>query len=260
MKSPLKDKPLRNPGESLERYWMDYVMDQVLLYLMVALFMTLLAALEWWRYLQDLPPSPYIYTAMATIVVPVAAYKVWTARKKAHAIRQGIEGEKSVGQYLERLREKQAQVFHDIPGTNFNLDHVVVHESGIYVVETKAYSKPENEAPTITFNGETLLVAGRTPKRDPVKQVRAASSWLRDLLEESTGKRFTVRPVVVFPGWYIEPTAEARRSDVWVLNPKALPGFIDHSRAQLSPDDVRLASYHLSRYIRGFAREAAKKS
>lgn len=260
MKSPFKDKPLRNPGESLQRYWTDYVLDQVLMYLMLALFMVLLTALEWWRYLHDLPPHPYIYTTMATFAVPVAAYKVWKAKRKAHAIRQGIEGEKSVGQYLERLREKQAQVFHDIPGRNFNLDHVVIHESGIYVVETKAYSKPDNGAATITFNGEALLVAGRTPKRDPVKQVRAASSWLRNLLEESTGKRFTVRAVVVFPGWYIEPTAEARRSDVWVLNPKALPSFIDHSQAQLSPDDVRLASYHLSRYIRGMVREADSRS
>ena len=31
---------------------------------------------------------------------------------------------------------------------------------------------------------------------------------------------------VVFPGGYIEPTAEARASDVWVLNPKALPSLI----------------------------------
>lgn len=199
-----------------------------------------------------------MYTVIALLAFPLAAYKVWAARKKGRAIRQGIEGEKSVGQYLERLRANHAQVFHDIPGHNFNVDHVVIHESGIYVIETKAYSKPERGSPTITFNGETLLVAGRTPKKDPVKQVLAASSWLRNLLEESTGKRFTVRPVVVFPGWFIEPTAAARRSEVWVLNPNSLPGFIGNSRTQLSPEDMRLASYHLSRYVRGVARESVK--
>jgi hypothetical protein len=73
---------------------------------------------------------------------------------------------------------------------------------------------------------------------------------LSDLLKESTGRAFPVRPVVVFPGWRIEPTAEARTSDVWVLNPKALPAFIAHSQSRMKPDEVAMCSFHLSRYVR----------
>jgi len=57
--------------------------------------------------------------------------------------------------------------------------------------------------------------------------------------------------VVLFPGWFIEPTAEARQSDVWVLNPKALPAFISNSGEQLTDEDVGLVGYHLSRFVRG---------
>jgi hypothetical protein len=39
---------------------------------------------------------------------------------------QGREGEKAVGQYLERLRARGYQVLHDIPGENFNIDHVLI--------------------------------------------------------------------------------------------------------------------------------------
>jgi hypothetical protein len=35
-----------------------------------------------------------------------------------------------------------------------------------------------------------------------------------------------------------------------VLNPKALPTFIEHERDHISPEDVKLISYHLSRYCR----------
>jgi hypothetical protein len=72
---------------------------------------------------------------------------------------------------------------------------------------------------------------------------------VKQLLNESTGKVFSVRPVVVFPGWYIETTSGSLR-EVWVLEPKALPAFLGNAAKLLSSEDVNLAAYHLSRYVR----------
>jgi hypothetical protein len=83
-----------------------------------------------------------------------------------------------------------------------------------------------------------------------VKQARAQAKWLQDLILETSGKRVPVRPVVVFPGWFVVPTAEAKSSEVWVLNPKALPAFIEHSDTQLAEADVHLVASHLTRYVR----------
>jgi hypothetical protein len=44
-------------------------------------------------------------------------------------------------------------------------------------------------------------------------------------------------------------TAEAKR-DIWVLEPKALPSFIEHEPRRLSDSDVTLAAFHLGRYVR----------
>ena len=44
--------------------------------------------------------------------------------------------------------------------------------------------------------------------------------------------------------------SEARQSDVWILNPKALPAFIPNSGEQLTDEDVGLVGYHLSRFVR----------
>lgn len=250
MKSPLKDKPLRNPGESLETELRDLLYDNLLPYYFYAVFMLLLAALEWWRWLRKLPLSPIFYTLMALVAVLVAAWKYQRIRLKIKNLRLGRDSEKAVGQYLELLRETGAKVFHDIPGKGFNLDHVVIHETGIYVVETKALSKPDRGETRLVYNGENVLKNGLAPDRNPIDQVRAARNWLVNLLKESTGKKFSARPVVVYPGWYIQPTAEAKSSDVWVLNPKALPAFIAHSKPQLSAEDVNLCAYHLGRYIR----------
>jgi hypothetical protein len=74
-------------------------------------------------------------------------------------------------------------------------------------------------------------------------------------LKRSTGKRFFVRGVVVFPGWFVEQRGP--RGDVWVLEPKALPAFIENAPAMIAPSDVELAAYHLSRYVRSEAEKAA---
>ena len=84
-------------------------------------------------------------------------------------------------------------------------------------------------------------------KDDILIQVEAESNWLKDTLNESTGKNFNIKPVVVFPGWWVE---SKDHSDIWVLNPKGLPKFIENQKDQLSKEDVQLAAYHLSRYIR----------
>jgi len=47
-----------------------------------------------------------------------------------------------------------------------------------------------------------------------------------------------VRSVVDHPGWYIEPTAEATATDVWVINAKALPSFIAHRKMGLQSEDA----------------------
>ena len=190
-----------------------------------------------------------LFTLCLLASIAFFAWRVWRVRPRARALRQGIEGERAVGQFLERLREKGYQVFHDLVTTDFNVDHIIIGPAGVFTVETKTWSKPMRGEARIHFDGEKLLFGGREPDRDPVIQARAQTGWLREMLKESTGRAFDVRPVVVFPGWYIEQAQNSRR-DIWVLNPKALPAFLDNEPERLSMEDVKLASYHLARYIR----------
>jgi hypothetical protein len=88
-----------------------------------------------------------------------------------------------------------------------------------------------------------------------MEQAAGAARWLEDLLESSTGKKFPVRPVVVFPGWFVEQRTP--RGPVWVLEPKALPAFIEREPVTVMPSDVALASFHLSRYLRNEVDAAA---
>ena len=249
-KSPIKDKPLRLPGQSLEEERSKLFEDKIETPLMLAMIFMVLTALEWWRYFWQQPPNPVVFTFAAVMLVVFAAWRIWKTRPQARALKLGIEGEKVVGQFLERLRESGYQVFHDLIGAGFNVDHVVIGPAGVFTVETKTWSKPARGDAKITFDGEQITTAGRAPERNPVIQARAQSAWLKGLLSESTGRTFEVFPVVVFPGWYIEQSSECLRS-IWVLEPKALAKFLANAPQRLEPEEVKLASFHLSRFIRG---------
>lgn len=100
----------------------------------------------------------------------------------------------------------------------------------------------------VEVDGQRVLVNGREPDRNPVRQAEALADWLHSTLEESTGKDFFVRSIVLFPGWFVKGKPKNKR--VWVLNPKALPTWFLNEREKIADSDVRLAASHLSRYIR----------
>jgi hypothetical protein len=252
--SPLTAKPLRLPGESVDNEIDRWINDAFLGPIFGAGSFCILASFEWYGYLTHAPRHPLVFTSIAVAALLYAGWRFRIVRKQVRQLRQGRDGERVVGQFLERLREDGAQVFHDIPGEGFNLDHVVISPHGIYAIETKTLSKPWPQA-KVVVEGDALSVAGQVPDRNPIKQVTAASRWLENELKKSTGKRFFVRGVVVFPGWFVEQRGPS--GDVWVLEPKALPAFIDNAPAMISAADVALAAFHLSRYVRSEAARAA---
>jgi len=248
-KSPITDKPLRNPGQSLEEQRGDLLYDKILAPMLIALMMVWFTGMEWWYYFNPTARNPVISTIMALIVAGYASYQMWRTWPLLRQLKQGIEGEKAVGQFLERLREQGYQVFHDLQGEDFNVDHVIIGPGGVFTVETKTLSKPLRGETKIQFDGETIAVNGKLLERNPVWQAKAQASWLKKTLQEFSGRDFAVRPVVLFPGWFIEHKSGSLR-EMWVLEPKALPKFLANELAVLSEEDVRFASNYLSRFIR----------
>jgi len=115
-RSPLTDKPLRNPGQSLERLRDDLLLGKVLIPILMVWFMIVMIAWEWWCYFNPTSRNPIIITVVAIITVLYIAFSFQRTWRELKQLRQGIEGEKAVGQYLERLRTQGYQIFHDLIG------------------------------------------------------------------------------------------------------------------------------------------------
>jgi len=249
-RSPIKEKPLRYPGESLDREILRLQDEMLYKYGLYAAFFFALAILEWLRYATNAQPNPWVYSFAALVVISFTTYKIMQIRQRVKQLELGRDGERAVGEFLEELRAKGYVIFHDIVGEGFNIDHVVFAPSGVYAIETKTRSKPAKGTANIIYDGKKVLIDGFELERDPLIQSKSQAKWLRGILHESTGKMFPVQPVILFPGWYVENKIPQSTASVWVLNPKALPSFIEGSASKVSESDLHMASFHLSRYIR----------
>lgn len=204
------------------------------------------------NYYLHTPPTTFVLVGASYVVLAAlwGVPKLRRAKTKLRHLRQGRDGERAVAEYLDTLRDDGFRVLHDLQGDGFNVDHVLVGPQGIFTIETKTLSKPVKHTPRISYDGERVRIGSYEPDRNPVVQAKAQASWMRNLLAQSTGKNFTVRAVVVFPGWYVEgPTGVD--PVVWVLEPKMLRGRLLRQPVFLKDDDVAMCVYHLKRFIRG---------
>jgi len=248
-KSPIKDKPLRYVAQSADEAIDDLLNEKVFFYWMAAVICLMVVLWEWVRFYNPLNHQPILLSAVCGIFMVFCGYKIYKHIKKLKGLKLGRTGERVVGQYLETLRESGAQVYHDILGDKFNVDHVVISNKGIFVVETKTYSKPAKGNAVIKYDGERVLINGRESKTDVITQAKAAASYIKKILKDSTGKEFETFPVVLFPGWFVEGAGN-KKGKLWVLEPKAFRTFVDTQKVILQDEDVNLTSYHLSRHIR----------
>lgn len=247
-KSPIKDKPMRQAGQSLREAKQTLLDENVMPCFIIGSVCFILMLIDWVRYFFKWYPHPAYVTVLFVGMLLFSIYKLKPLRKTGKNLSLGEEGEQAVGQMLEeKLRPGGYQIFHDIQADAFNVDHFVVGPTGLFCIETKTHRKPGRGKPEFVFDGETIRVNGFTPDRDPVAQVKAEAKWMSDLIEKSTGKRFFVQPVLVYPGWYVAmpnpiPT-------VWALNELGAISFISKARNTLSPEDVALIVFHLKRYV-----------
>lgn len=256
LRSPLKDKTLRNPGQSIE----DDIANQTDSFMEGLIMVLISGAMLFVALYQWLFPSPALTMVWVTGFYFAAAlafflFRLFRTFPKLKRLRRARDGERAVAEYLDTLREGGHRVFHDIVGTGFNIDHVIIGPKGIFTLETKTLSKREGQNDTLRFDGKAVHVGRAVLPDNPVPQALAQVTWLKRTLLESTGKTFAVKPAVLFPGWFVEPYAhgsvhDSVHGEVWVLEPKALKGFLEREPVRMKPEDITLAAFHLKRYIR----------
>lgn len=244
----IKKKAMRNPGQSLEEQIDQVVNEQVVVWFAFAFCVVFYALTEWLRWAFSDHFHPVVFTVFAIIVLALFARRFVVARNHVRRLQTGLAGERYTGNYLQnRLLRSGYWVVHDVIDDAGNIDHALIGPGGVFSVETKARTKRKGEN-KVTYDGTQVRVNGMAPDRDPVVQAKASAKALQRILRDYTGATVEVRPVVLFPEWYVE--SQPRGVETWVLNEKAFVKFVENEPERLSRDDIFRFAAALGRYVR----------
>jgi hypothetical protein len=130
--------------------------------------------------------------------IAVAFAALWACRKAginfvirgAMRAHRGADAEVDVGRMLDGLPQGYHAV-HDLIFDGFNIDHVVVGPTGVFVIDTKSH------AGTVSACEDELFLNGRPFEKPVVKQVWAEAYTVRDLLKAG-GSTVPVQPLLCF--------------------------------------------------------------
>jgi hypothetical protein len=150
-------------------------------------------------------------------------------RAEKRAVR-GARGEEQIGEILSGLGEEYA-VLHDVVSPYGNIDHIVLSkEHGIFLIETKAHSG------TVDATGDNLLVNGKPPEKDFIKQTLSNTYWLREKVKEVTGGTAWITPILVFTNAFVKSSRPIK--GIRVVNKKYLLAAIQRcsNRGNMSAD------------------------
>lgn len=216
--SPFTENFFRLPGHSTRLIHDELVEDIMWGYLIFVIT----SAFVVWNVVSN--PSINILVLFAILVMCYLMYRTYHLYEKAQKYRLGCEGEEFTGQELNLLMLSGAYVFHDIPYKYGNIDHIVVGKDKLFVVETKAFEKPQKAKTekgrdaTVRYDGNTLFFPKYSTSK-PLEQVKMAADFVENVLLKKTGEKFQVIPVVALPGWFVEQGA-SKSAEVLVINPK----------------------------------------
>src|SRR5262252_8379665 len=229
--------PLRRlPGQSIREERERLFDDKVMGYFFAVVVTWLLAGWQWLYEWTAAKPNPRFTTLIAVIVTVYCAYRIWRIRPEFRNLNLGEKGERRVSEVLRTLRHRDYVTFDDLLLEGVNIDHVVVGPGGVFAVETKTFSIFGNTSAGIDASG-LLQIGGNPAFKDPLKQARASAAMVSAELKRWKHRDIWVNPIVVLPGWRIDPPKI--ETGVVVLNEETIVEFFKTRPEKLKSSEIR---------------------
>ena len=233
--------------------------------IMIPAFFVMLTILLWLfcldiKWLKFDIATAIIYTIITIILIIRAFRKAKNLRKSLNNYRKGLEGERLVGEVINKLSNDKTYVFHDIPGDRFNVDHIIVSTRGVFVVETKHFDR--SKCHEFTFDGNMVyrLMKDGTrylcPKLLP--QMDGEAKFIQNEIESRTEIKIPVIKVAVLIGCFIHTPAENEPdqnmkkyfSKYWIVNEKLLSSMFLQEKEVYDDSVVKFIASHIKELVK----------
>jgi len=251
-RSPLSNKLLRSPGQSLiaqiDEVSEEINSDIVCLFFIPTLVLSTLVPQLYLEQMHLTLPTVSMILSILVLSMAFIARRLVRHLVDRNRLRLGLDAEMAVGQELNHLMREGCHVYHDFYADGFNIDHIVVGSAGVFAVETKGRAKKGQgtAAARVTYEGNQLHFPEWVTDQ-PLQQAKRQAQWLARWLKSAVGENVEVKPVVALPGWFVELK---QRSDILVINGKK-PTYLARTQgAGLSESMIQRIAHQLEQRCR----------
>ena len=191
-------------------------------------------------------------TFAITLTVVTVGIFIYGFRKSRRLIKhmrncyKGMEGERLVGEMLNKMSNDSVRVFHDVCGDCFNVDHLIISTRGIFTIETKHYDRKKGYK--FLYQDGMLLFNGRQCKTI-LNQMDGEASFISEKIESLCGRVYPIQKVAIIIGAYIENPARDF-SKYWILNESGFLKFFEKNKESLSIEEVRSIANQVTEWLK----------
>lgn len=248
--SPLKNAPFRQAGESLNDRLEEILYYKLLPPMVGILCVFIIGLYDLFRVYFNAVPNPSLWFLVGILLVAYYYRRLSGYWQEAKNVGLGLRGEKIVGEMLEGLRRDGYEIYHDLINEKGNIDHIIIGPTGVFTIETKTVSKAGDQK--VSFNGKNILIDGKLPFNDPIKQAEGEASWLGEFISKNLGATYAikVKPVIIYPGWFIDPSCKNANVLIFNVHEKGLPGYLERIKDSLDSSQIDVVSNLIGNYIR----------
>ncbi len=214
------------------------------------ILVVLLALFEWFRWWYPSQGEPLIFSLFALVAAGYTGWHLLASRRTLRSLRLARDEEWRMGLVLARLREQGFRVFHEVPGPEGPVDHVLIGPPGLFVLHQPALRPAAPEARGVAYSGADLRLDTDGATSQPLVLAKAQATWLRELVARQRPVPVAVRPIVVCPGWRIQSSVPVAQQEVWVLNDHSLSVVLSQEPVRLDPDAVQDLAAALGNYLK----------
>ena len=176
-------------------------------------------------------------TALVVIFFLIVGYRdifemvLGKQEKRVKRARRGARAEEKVDSLLDGLSDDFV-VLNDVVSQYGNIDHIVISRyGGLFLIETKSHGGK------VTVDNGTVLVNGKLPEKDFIRQTISNAYWLRNRVFELTGVKPWITPLLVFTNAFVAYSQPVK--GIRVINKKYLVDIIEKGRNS-SPTNAKV--------------------
>ena len=218
-------------------------------YAIITFVVLVIAGLEVARWFFDARPQPLLFGFVAGGITVYSAVRIGMLWRHLGIVRRSRQAQHNLRTSIDDICARGWLLFDGLTdGRGHLLGSVLAGPGGLFTLIPRFLAPTGQPGDKIwRRDDDTLCIGEHAVLADPIGQARRAAHSLYDVLAAEGLDTISVQPVVVFPGWNVDPPKDGADEEVWVLSDTDIVPRLTQAPTVMEAKDLIAVSLLLER-------------